>query len=113
MTPRASTKAPDSGFIIGIKQILLKIGSLCRELHLHHQDRSGIPIVTSILRPLAGASSSSSSASTLDPDSFDDYPEIGASACGELVEGGCLIYMLALNGDRSINTPADIPPLGD
>jgi hypothetical protein len=42
----------------------------------------GILVVTSILRPLVGASSSSTSASTPDPDSSDDYPEIGASACG-------------------------------
>jgi hypothetical protein len=43
----------------------------------------GIPVVTSILRPLVGALSSSTSTSTPDPDSSDDYPEIGASACGE------------------------------
>jgi hypothetical protein len=59
----------------------------------------GIPVVTSILRPLAGASSSSTSASTPDPDSYDDYPEIRASACGEPAEGGRHICMVALNGD--------------
>jgi hypothetical protein len=53
----------------------------------------GIPTVTSILRPLAGASSSL--ASTPDLDSSDDYPEIGANACGEPVEGGHLICMVA------------------
>jgi hypothetical protein len=42
----------------------------------------GIPVVTSILQRLVGASSSSSSALTPDLDSSDDYPEIRASACG-------------------------------
>jgi hypothetical protein len=37
----------------------------------------GIPVVTSILRPLVGASSSSSSAASPEPDSSDDYPESG------------------------------------
>jgi hypothetical protein len=43
----------------------------------------GIPVVTSILWPLAGALSSSSSTSTPDPDSSDGYPEIGASTYGD------------------------------
>jgi hypothetical protein len=42
----------------------------------------GIPVVTSILRPLVGASSLSSSASTPDQNSSNSYPEIGTSACG-------------------------------
>jgi hypothetical protein len=63
----------------------------------------GIPVVTSILRPLARALSSSSSASTPDLDSSDDYPEIGASAYGEPAEGGHLICMVAPNGDRPHN----------
>ena len=37
----------------------------------------GIPVVTSILRPCAGASSSSSSALSSDQGSSEDYPEIG------------------------------------
>jgi hypothetical protein len=41
----------------------------------------GIPVVTSTLQPLVGALGSSTSASTLDSDSADDYPEIEASAC--------------------------------
>jgi hypothetical protein len=41
--PRVGTRAPGSGFIIDIRRILLKIGSLCRELHPHCQDRSGYP----------------------------------------------------------------------
>jgi hypothetical protein len=43
LPPRASTRASRSDFIIGIKQILLRIESLCRELHPHCQDRSGYP----------------------------------------------------------------------
>jgi hypothetical protein len=72
----------------------------------------GIPIVTSILRPLVGASGSSTSASTPDSDSLDDYPEIGANACGELVKDGRFIYMVALNGDRSSNTSSRYSTIG-
>jgi hypothetical protein len=61
----------------------------------------GIPVVTSILWPLAGASSSSTSASTPDSDSSDDYPEIGANAYGEPAKHDRFIYMVAPNGDRS------------
>jgi hypothetical protein len=41
----------------------------------------GIPVVTTILRPCAGASSSSSSALSSDQGSSEDYPEIGVSTC--------------------------------
>jgi hypothetical protein len=68
--------------------------------------------MTSIIRPLTGASSSSSSASTSDPDSSDDYPEIGASAYREPAEGGCLICMVALNGDWSHNNSNIYPTIG-
>jgi hypothetical protein len=68
--------------------------------------------VTSILRPLAGTSGSSTSASTPDQDSSDDYPEIRASACGEPAEGGRLICMVAPNGDRSNNTSSRYPTIG-
>jgi hypothetical protein len=37
----------------------------------------GIPVVTTILRPCAGASSSSSSALSSDQGSSEDYPQIG------------------------------------
>jgi hypothetical protein len=67
--------------------------------------------VTSILRPLARVSSSSSSTSTPDPDLSDNYPEIGASACREPVEGGRLICMVAPNGDRSHNSPSKYPTI--
>jgi hypothetical protein len=71
----------------------------------------GIPVVTSILRPLAGASSSSSSALTPDLDSSDNYPEIRANACEEPTEGGRLICMVALNGDRSHNSSNRYPTI--
>jgi hypothetical protein len=72
----------------------------------------GILVVTPILRPFIGASSSTTSASTPDPDSSDDYPEIRASTYGEHVEGGRLIYMVAPNGDRSNNTSSMYPTIG-
>jgi hypothetical protein len=68
--------------------------------------------VTSILWPLAGASSSSSLALTPDSDLSDDYPEIGASTYGEPTKGGHLIYMVALNGDRLNNTSSKYPTIG-
>jgi hypothetical protein len=64
----------------------------------------GIPVITSILQPLARASSLSSSASTPDQDSSDDYPKIGTSAYGDLAEGGRLILIVSLNGDQSHNS---------
>jgi hypothetical protein len=67
--------------------------------------------VTSTLRPLVGASGSSSSASTPDSDSADGYPEIGASACREHVKDGRFIYMVAPNGDRSSNTSSRYPTI--
>jgi hypothetical protein len=35
--PRVGTRAPHSDFIIDIRRILLRIRSLCKELHPHHQ----------------------------------------------------------------------------
>jgi hypothetical protein len=71
----------------------------------------GITVETSILRPLVGASSSSTSASTLDSDSSHDYPEIRASAYGEPVKDGHFIYMVAPNDDRSSNTSSRYPTI--
>jgi hypothetical protein len=72
----------------------------------------GIPVVTSILRPLVVASSSSTSASTPDSDSSDDYLEIRASTCGKPVKDGHFIYMVALNGDWSSNISSRYPTIG-
>jgi hypothetical protein len=72
----------------------------------------GILIVMSILRPLAGASTSSSSVVSLDPDSSDDYPEFGISACGNSAREGLLIFMVAPNGDPSHNNSSRYPTNG-
>jgi hypothetical protein len=55
----------------------------------------GILIMTSILQLSAGASSTSSSTTTLDQDSADYYPEIRESTYGDPVEEGCHIVMVA------------------
>jgi hypothetical protein len=73
----------------------------------------GILIMTSTLWPFIGASSSSSLASSPGRGSSDDYPEIGASACGNSAEDGCLILMVAPNGVSPATAPVDIPLLED
>jgi hypothetical protein len=72
----------------------------------------GIPIVTSTLQPFIGASSSSSSASSPGRDSSNDYPEIGASACGNSTGDGRLIPMVAPDGDRARNSSSGYPTIG-
>jgi hypothetical protein len=71
----------------------------------------GILVVTSTLRPLAGASSSSSSTASPDQDSSDDYPEIRISACGDSVGEGRLIFMATPNGDSSYNSSSRYPTI--
>jgi hypothetical protein len=71
----------------------------------------GIPIVTSTLRSFVGASSSSSSTSSPDRDSSNDYPEIGASAYRNSVEDDCLILMVAPDGDRARNSSSGYPTI--
>jgi hypothetical protein len=72
----------------------------------------GILVVTSTLRPLAGASSSSSAATSPDPYSTDDYPEIEISANGDSAGEGRLIFMVALNRDPSHNNSSRYPIIG-
>jgi hypothetical protein len=72
----------------------------------------GISIVTSILQPSAGASSSSSSAVTPDQDSADDYPEIRECTCGDPTEEGRLIVMVASAGGPSQNSSSRYPTIG-
>jgi hypothetical protein len=72
----------------------------------------GIPIVTSTLQPSIRASSSSSSASSPGQNSFDDYHQIGASACGNSAEDDRLILMVAPNRDRSRNNSSRYPTIG-
>jgi hypothetical protein len=68
-----------------------------------------ILIVTSTLRPFIRASSSSSSASSPGRDSSDDYPEIGASTCGNSAN---LILMVAPDRDRARNNSNGYPTIG-
>jgi hypothetical protein len=72
----------------------------------------GILIVTSILQPLAGASSSSSSIVSSDHDSANEYLKIGGSTCGDSVEEGRLIVMVALAGEPSHNSSNRYPTIG-
>jgi hypothetical protein len=72
----------------------------------------GIPIMTSTLRPFVGVSSLSSSASSPDQDSSSDYPEIGANTCGNSAEDGCLILMVAPDGDQARNSFSGYPTIG-
>jgi hypothetical protein len=72
----------------------------------------GIPIVTSALRPFVGASSSSSSTSSLSRDSSEDYPEIRVSAYKNSTDDGCLILMVAPDGDRACNSSSGYPTIG-
>jgi hypothetical protein len=72
----------------------------------------GIPIMTFTLQTFTGAPSSSSSSSSPSRDSSDEYPEIGASACGKSTKDNCLILMLAPNGDWSRNSSSGYPTIG-
>jgi hypothetical protein len=70
-----------------------------------------IPIVTSILQPLARASSSSSSAVSPDQDLADDYPEIGGSTCANLTEEGHHMVMVAPAGGPSQHNSSRYPTI--
>jgi hypothetical protein len=69
-------------------------------------------IMTSTLRTSTEALRSSSSASFPRQDSSDEYPEIGASACGKSIEDSHLIFMVAPNRDRSRNSSSGYPTIG-
>jgi hypothetical protein len=72
----------------------------------------GIPVVTSTLRPLAGASSSSSSVASPDQDSSDDYLEIGVSVYADSTGESHLIFMVAPNRDPSHNSSSSYSTIG-
>jgi hypothetical protein len=72
----------------------------------------GIPVVTSILRSLAGASSSSSPVVSLKLDSSDDYPKIVVGASEDFVMESRLICMVAPNEDPSHNSSRRHPTIG-
>jgi hypothetical protein len=72
----------------------------------------GIPVITTILRPCAGASSSSSSALSSDQRSSEDYPEIGVSTCGSSADISRLICMVAPNDDQTRHSSSGYPTIG-
>jgi hypothetical protein len=72
----------------------------------------GIPIRAPIFQPSAGTSSSSTSATSPDQDSTDDYPEIGGSTCWNSTDEGCLIIMVATTGAPSQNSFSRYPTIG-
>jgi hypothetical protein len=72
----------------------------------------GIPIVTSTLQPSARASTSSSSTTSPDQDSANDYLEIGGSTCWDSTEEGHLIIMVAPAGGPSNNSSNRYPTIG-
>jgi hypothetical protein len=72
----------------------------------------GIPVVTTILRPCTGASSSSSSALSSDQGSSEDYPEIGVSTCGSSADISRLICMVAPNEDQPRHSSSGYPTIG-
>jgi hypothetical protein len=73
----------------------------------------GILIVTSTLWAFTRALSSSSSTSSPHRDSYDDYPEIEASAYGNSTEDSHLILMVAQTRIGHATAPVDIPLLED
>jgi hypothetical protein len=72
----------------------------------------GIPIVTTILRPCGGASSSSSSALSSDQGSSEDYLEIGVSTYGSSADINRLICMVAPNEDQPRHSSSGYPTIG-
>jgi hypothetical protein len=71
----------------------------------------GIPVVTTILRPCAGASSSSSSTLSSDQVSSEDYPKIGVSTCGSSIDISRLICMVAPNEDQPRHSSSRYPTI--
>jgi hypothetical protein len=72
----------------------------------------GIPVVTTILRPCVGASSSSPSALSSDQGSSEDYLEIGVNTCESSVSISRLICMVAPNEDQPRHSSSGYPTIG-
>jgi hypothetical protein len=72
----------------------------------------GIPVVTSILQPSGGASSSSSSVASPEHDLADDYLEIGGSTCWNFSKECHLICMVSPNDDLLHNSSSRYPTIG-
>jgi hypothetical protein len=85
----------------------------CVGLFLHTVEIiQGILVMTSILQPSAGSSTSSSSTTSPGHDSANDYPKIGGSTCWNYSKEGCLICMVAPNEDPSHNSSSKLPTIG-
>jgi hypothetical protein len=67
--------------------------------------------VTTILRPCAGAASSSPSALSSDQGSSGDYPEIGVNTCESLTSTSRLICMVAPNEDQPRHSSSRYPTI--
>jgi hypothetical protein len=72
----------------------------------------GIPIVMTILRPCAGAASSSPSALSSDRGSSEDYPEIRVDTCESSASTSRLICMVAPNEDQPRHSSSGYPTIG-
>jgi hypothetical protein len=70
-----------------------------------------IPIGAPIFQPSAGTSSSSTSTSSPDQDSTDDYPKNEGSTCWNSVDEDCLIIMVAPTGAHSQNSFTRYPSI--
>jgi hypothetical protein len=72
----------------------------------------GIPVVMTILRPCAGAASSSPSALSSDQGSSENYLEIGVNTCESSASTSRLICMVAPNEDQSRHSSSGYPTIG-
>jgi hypothetical protein len=72
----------------------------------------GIPVVTTILRPCAGAASSSPSALSSDQGSSENYPEIGVNTCESSTNTSRLICMVAPNEYQPRHSSSGYPTIG-
>jgi hypothetical protein len=72
----------------------------------------GIPVVMTILRPCAGAASSSPSALSSDQGSSEDYPEIRVNTCESSASTSRLICMVAPNEDQPRHNSSGYPTIG-
>jgi hypothetical protein len=72
----------------------------------------GILVVTTILRPCAGAASSSPSALSSDQGSSKNYPEIRVNTCESSASTSRLICVVAPNEDQPRHSSSGYPTVG-
>jgi hypothetical protein len=72
----------------------------------------GIPVVTTILRPCVGASTSSSSALPSDQGSSEDYPEIEVNSCESPRTSAASSVWWPRTKISPATAPSRIPPSG-